>query len=155
MRYRMTGVILFTGLFASCGDDVGTPNVDLSGVTVQMRIEPGCECCGRWAQYLENGGARVEILEDQEIENFKLVVGVPEAAVSCHTAMVDGYVIEGHAPARALTKLLSERPTAVGIAVPGMPAKAPGMGGDAQDWRSLDVQLISQDGDLSAYAWAE
>ena len=79
---------------------------------------------------------------------FKAEHGVPESAASCHTALVDGYVIEGHVPAGAILRLLDERPDAVGLALPGMPEDSPGMGGDPETWESQPVSLIENNGDL-------
>jgi hypothetical protein len=79
---------------------------------------------------------------------FKAEHGVPEGAASCHTALVDGYVIEGHVPAGAIVKLLDERPDAKGLALPGMPADSPGMGGDPTSWEAQPVELITSDGEL-------
>ncbi len=73
---------------------------------------------------------------------------MPESAGSCHTALVEGYVVEGHVPAGAILRLLEERPDAIGIALPGMPADSPGMGGDLETWESQPVVLIENDGDL-------
>lgn len=80
--------------------------------------------------------------------DFKSRYGVPPGAGSCHTALLDGYVIEGHVPAGAILQLLDERPDAVGIALPGMPADSPGMGGDPETWEAQPVVLIENDGDL-------
>jgi hypothetical protein len=79
---------------------------------------------------------------------YKADLGVPEAATSCHTALVDGYVVEGHVPAEAIVQLLADRPYAIGIALAGMPADAPGMGGDAGTWANQPVMLITMDGQL-------
>lgn len=76
---------------------------------------------------------------------------MPEGAGSCHTALVDGYVVEGHVPAGAILRLLEDRPDAVGLALPGMPADSPGMGGDIETWESQPVMLIQHDGELSAF----
>ena len=73
---------------------------------------------------------------------------MPEGAGSCHTALVDGYVVEGHVPAGAILQLLDEHPDAIGIALPGMPADSPGMGGDPETWEAQPVVLIENDGDL-------
>ncbi len=73
---------------------------------------------------------------------------MPAGASSCHTALVDGYVVEGHVPAGAILQLLEDRPDAVGIALPGMPADSPGMGGDLETWESQPVMLIENNGDL-------
>lgn len=79
---------------------------------------------------------------------FKADNGVPVGAASCHTALVDGYVIEGHVPAGAILKLLDDRPDAIGLALPGMPADSPGMGGDPVTWEAQPVELITSGGDL-------
>lgn len=82
---------------------------------------------------------------------FKTENGVPDGAASCHTALVDGYVVEGHVPAGAILRLLEERPDAVGLALPGMPADSPGMGGDPTTWESQPVMLIQHDGELVSF----
>jgi len=82
---------------------------------------------------------------------FKAEHGVPEGAASCHTALVDGYVIEGHVPAGAILRLLDERPDAVGLALPGMPADSAGMGGDPETWESQPVVLIQNNGELAPF----
>lgn len=77
-----------------------------------------------------------------------LDLGVPAAAATCHVAEIDGYVVAGHVPVEAISKLLTERPDSVGLVVPGMPPSSPGMGGDPADWLVLDVSLIGRDGEL-------
>ena len=72
---------------------------------------------------------------------------------SCHTAEVDGYVIEGHVPAEAIQRLLTERPDAIGLALPGMPVDSPGMGGDSDEWANQPVVLVNTDGSLSDWDW--
>lgn len=88
---------------------------------------------------------------DEQIESFKLSSGIPEEAHSCHTAVVDGYVIEGHVPAGAILRLLETKPDAIGLALPGMPSDSPGMGGDTSTWESLPVMLIKTDGALEPF----
>jgi len=87
------------------------------------------------------------------MSEFKAQNGVPEMAHSCHTALINGYVVEGHVPAGAITKLLEEQPDVVGLALPGMPADAPGMGGDEATWESQPVLLILNDGQLVPYEY--
>jgi hypothetical protein len=84
---------------------------------------------------------------------FKADVGVPPDAASCHTALVDGYVVEGHVPVGAIVTLLERRPDAIGIAVAGMPSDSPGMGGDETTWESQPVILIGHDGSLTAFTY--
>ena len=78
-------------------------------------------------------------------------VGVPDAAASCHTAIVEGYVLEGHIPVGAIVKLLDDRPDAIGLALPGMPADSPGMGGDVTTWENQSVMLIEHNGSLKPF----
>jgi hypothetical protein len=101
--------------------------------------------------YLQEHGAEVEVRDDPERAQFRAQHGVPEGAESCHTALVDGYVVEGHVPVGAIARLLEERPDALGLTVPGMPADSPGMGGDATTWESQAVALIADDGELTAF----
>jgi hypothetical protein len=92
-----------------------------------------CGCCGAWAQRLEAAGFATQIVNEPDMTAIKARLGVPAALVSCHTAEVEGYVVEGHVPLAAIERLLKERPQATGIAVGGMPMGSPGMemGGDA------------------------
>jgi hypothetical protein len=101
--------------------------------------------------YLQDNGATVEHWEDQDLAAFKAQVGVPVEASSCHTALVDGYVVEGHVPVSALVSLLETRPQAVGLALPGMPPDSPGMGGDQESWDAQPVVLINHDGSLEPF----
>ena len=98
--------------------------------------------------YLQDLGAEVDVTEDPELASFRAEHGVPEGARSCHSALVEGYVIEGHVPASAILRLLEERPDAAGLALPGMPPDSPGMGGDPESWESQPVALIENDGEL-------
>jgi hypothetical protein len=98
--------------------------------------------------YLRKHGAAVELTDDAERETFRTEQGVPDDAASCHTAMIDGYIIEGHVPTDAIQRLLEDRPDAIGLALPGMPADSPGMGGDSTNWANQPVMLIDANGDL-------
>jgi hypothetical protein len=94
---------------------------------VTVTKDPNCGCCTGWAEHIEAAGFPVRIVESQNMDAIKQRLGVPPALYSCHTAEVDGYVVEGHVPAAAIQRLLTERPAATGLAVPGMPAGSPGM----------------------------
>lgn len=96
-------------------------------------------------------GAAVVAEADPELAELRADRGVPPEAQSCHTALVEGYVVEGHVPAEAVQELLATRPDAVGITVPGMPAESPGMSDNPADWVDLDVYLIEHDGSLTAF----
>lgn len=101
--------------------------------------------------YLREHGAEVTVVDDGERDRYRAEVGIPDDAASCHTAMVEGYAIEGHVPVGAIVRLLEERPDAVGLALPGMPADSPGMGGDVTTWESQPVLLVGRDGSLSPF----
>lgn len=94
---------------------------------VTVTRDPTCGCCIAWAKHVEAAGFPVRIVETHELGRLKHRLGVPRPLHSCHTAEVDGYVIEGHVPAAALQRLLADRPSATGLAVPGMPVGSPGM----------------------------
>lgn len=94
-----------------------------------MFRDPGCGCCHQWAEHVRSGmKTEVVMREDVPMPEVKAAMGVPAALVSCHTMEVEGYVIEGHVPAREIERLLRERPADVkGLAVAGMPMGSPGM----------------------------
>lgn len=111
----------------------------------------GCVCCDRWANHLRGHGHTVTIVPHDDMLTQKHELGVPEALWSCHTAIVDGYLIEGHVPAEDIQHLLAERPDALGLAVPGMPVGSPGMEmGNRYD--AYDVILFKADGSTEVYA---
>ncbi|HJP22769.1 MAG: DUF411 domain-containing protein [Alphaproteobacteria bacterium] len=93
---------------------------------------PWCGCCGSWVEHLRRNGFSVAVEEREDMDPIKERYGVSPRHQSCHTARVDGYTIEGHVPAREIKRLLTERPQAQGLAVPGMPIGSPGMEQDGQ-----------------------
>ncbi|THD84761.1 DUF411 domain-containing protein [Aliigemmobacter aestuarii] len=115
--------------------------------------DPDCGCCGAWIDILaqEGFGVTTEHLGADALQAFKRENGIPPSMASCHTARIEGYVIEGHVPVADIRRLLEERPDAVGLAVPGMPYGAPGMGPeDERD--AYDVHLILRDGRTRVFA---
>lgn len=114
---------------------------------MEVKKTSGCGCCLAWMERMqENGFApQGENMFMGLLIRYKLDQGVPQRMVSCHTATVNGYVIEGRVPAADIRKLLDERPDAVGLAVPGMPLGSPGMDfGDSRE--AFEVFLIQRDG---------
>lgn len=101
--------------------------------------------------YLQDHNADVDTTDDPDRASYRADVGVPDAAASCHTAIVEGYVLEGHIPVGAIVKLLDDRPDAIGLALPGMPADSPGMGGDVTTWENQSVMLIEHNGSLKRF----
>ncbi len=121
---------------------------DAQQVTVYM--SPYCGCCGKWVGYLRQNGFTVESKLVEDVTPIRSQHGVPTRLASCHTALVDGYVIEGHVPASDIRRLLAERPPAVGLAAPGMPANAPGMEGAGQE--PYEVILFDRRGATTVFA---
>ena len=94
---------------------------------VTVYKDPSCSCCSSWARHMSAAGFAVTVIETAFVNAVKARLGVPDDLASCHTAEISGYAIEGHVPAAAILRLLAEKPAAKGLAVPGMPAGAPGM----------------------------
>ena len=107
--------------FAMAGDDLPAMHVYKS---------PSCGCCGAWVDIVRDAGFDVTVTDLDDLDPVKRQAGIPDALQSCHTAVIDGYIVEGHVPVPAIKKLLAERPEMRGIAVPGMPFGSPGMGVD-------------------------
>lgn len=94
---------------------------------VEVYKSPTCGCCGAWVDHLRDAGFRVKVIEVEDTSVARRKYHLPERFGSCHTAIVAGYVVEGHVPAKDVKKLLAMKPLAIGIAVPGMPVGSPGM----------------------------
>jgi len=105
--------------------------------------DPNCGCCSNWVKHIKAAGFPVDVVEIDDVMPLKAKLGVPEALMSCHTAEIGGYVIEGHVPAEAVKRLLVERPKAIGIAVPGMPVGSPGMEVPGQAPQPYEIAIFS------------
>ena len=97
--------------------------------TATVYKDPLCGCCNGYIAHLRNNGFAVEAVNLDDMSPLKRMAGVPEPLESCHTMVIDGYVVEGHVPLAAIDRMLREKPAIKGIALPGMPAGSPGMGG--------------------------
>jgi len=104
------------------------PTVVFAGPLVTVYKSPTCGCCEQWVQYLRQEGFEVKAIDQPDLSVVKRQLGIAPELSSCHTALVDGYVIEGHVPAAPIRRLLAERPQTRGLTVPGMPVNSPGMG---------------------------
>jgi hypothetical protein len=113
---------------------------------------PACGCCKKWVSHLEQHGYTLEAHNQSrdKLGSIKAEMGAPRGLQSCHTAKIGGYVIEGHAPADEIARLLKEKPQIKGLAVPGMPMGAPGMEGPRRD--SYDVLALQENGKTSIFA---
>ncbi|MFT7026619.1 MAG: hypothetical protein ACJAVS_000837 [Paracoccaceae bacterium] len=115
-----------------------------------------CGCCHAWVDRMHEAGfdVRARNVDHGALTQTKISLGITVATASCHTAVIDGYVIEGHVPAADIRRLLAEAPKARGLSVPGMPIGSPGMeSGDSKE--SYDVVLIAEDGSLSTFSHHE
>jgi len=119
---------------------------------VEVWKSPDCGCCKDWVKHLEANGFQVKTHDTGNTE-ARARLGMPVKYGACHTGQVAGYALEGHVPAREVLRLLKEKPTAVGLAVPGMPRGSPGMDGPAFRGKrdAFDVLLVLRDGSASAY----
>lgn len=111
---------------------------------------PSCGCCKAWMDYLTKNGFKVTGKDMDNVQPVKDDVGLPAKLASCHTAIVDGYVVEGHVPAADIKRLLQERPKIVGLSAPGMPPSSPGM--DQPGNVPYDVIAFDAKGNTTVYA---
>ena len=113
---------------------------------------PQCGCCNAWVEILEGDGFNVttEDRSNSDLAVFKFESGIPKDMMSCHTAKIGGYFIEGHVPASDIRRLIEERPDALGLAVPAMPYGSPGMGPEDQR-EAYDVFIIMANGTAEVF----
>jgi hypothetical protein len=121
--------------------------------SLEMLTTGGCACCHAWARHLREAGHEVVVtdLAMGQLMKMKLDAGIPAVFTACHTARVDGYLIEGHVPERDVRRLLDERPDGLGLVVPGMPVGSPGMeSGNKRE--PYAVLLLKTDGSTEVFA---
>lgn len=134
---------------------VAAPLVALAGgVAPDIHVvkNPQCGCCNAWIEILKDKGFNVTT-EDRSgsfLTEFKIQSGVPKDMMSCHTAKIDGYFIEGHVDASDIKRLITDRPDALGLAVPAMPYGSPGMGPE-DEREAYDVYIINADGTAAVF----
>ena len=142
LTLTMTGV---TALSQPFGALASTANERVS-----VWKTPDCGCCGEWVSHLRSNGFEIVTYDVKDTAPMRQMLGLPAKFGSCHSALLGAYVLEGHIPAREMRRLLREKPQAIGLAVPGMPAGSPGMEmGDARD--AFDVLLVLKDGSSRVY----
>lgn len=148
-RLRRVAAAAFTGMALSTAMTAlhAAPSIAKEQPLVEVWKDPSCGCCGDWVKHMEKSGFKVKV---NNIGNSAMRArsGVPQKYASCHTSKVGDYVIEGHVPAADIQKLLKEKPSALGLVLPGMPLGSPGMGGPATRGRPVnyDVLLLEKDG---------
>lgn len=118
-----------------------------AGAAVEVWKDASCGCCGDWIAHMEQDGFKVTV-HDTDNNSVRARLGLPIKYGSCHTALVGGYVVEGHVPAADVQRLLREQPQALGLAVPGMPIGSPGMDGAVYGGRRdrYDTLLVARNG---------
>lgn len=119
---------------------------------IELWKSPTCGCCQDWANHMEANGFLIKTYA-QGNDAIRKKLGMPIQFGSCHTALINGYAIEGHVPAKEIKRLLAEKPAAIGLTVPGMPIGSPGMDGPEYKGRQdpYDVLLIGLNGRPSVY----
>ena len=126
----------------------------LAGISAEVVVykSPTCGCCAEWVTHLRRHGFRVRTEEVADLQPIKARHGVPGELQSCHTALVGGYVVEGHVPADLIERLLRERPKVTGLAVPGMPVGSPGMNVPGVPAERYRVLAFDQSGKTEVFA---
>ena len=119
---------------------------------VEVYKSPTCGCCSKWVDHLRSHGFQVRVTDTETIDQLKTKHGVPRQVRSCHTALVGGYVVEGHVPAADVQRLLKERPSIAGIGVPGMPIGSPGMEVAGVKPQVFDVIAFAKDGSTRVFS---
>lgn len=158
--YKIIGVLFVLAVagagayqFTQNNSAPSVPDLELagfgSGHAVTMYKDPNCGCCTGHAQALTQAGFNVTIEETGDMHSVKEAHNIPLLGESCHTSIIDGYVVEGHAPLEAIEKLLTDRPDIAGIGLPSMPLGTPGMPGPKT--APYEVYQLSEVGDMSPY----
>ena len=121
-------------------------------VAVEVWKDASCGCCRDWIAHMEQHGFQVTA-HDSGNNAVRARLGLPAKYGSCHTALVGGYVVEGHVAAAEVQRLLREKPQALGLAVPGMPVGSPGMDGPVYGGRRdrYDTLLVQRDGSSTVF----
>lgn len=140
--------LLLTGLLLLPAYSFAAPEK----LEITMWRGPKCKCCKDWASYLEKNGFTVKVNNDGNTE-IRQKLDMPVQFGSCHTALINGYVIEGHVPAPEIKRLLAERLNVLGLTVPAMPLGSPGMDGPEYKNKKdpYDVLIINKRGQASVY----
>lgn len=161
MRYlsSLTALALLLLVAAGCQSDSQDATemkqvalVDEALPTMMVYKSPTCGCCSKWVEYLRANGMEVKTQDIEDMGSIKERFGVPGRLSSCHTAVVGGYIVEGHVPIEDIKKLLQDRPNATGITAPGMPVGSPGMEVEGRAADKYDIILFDANGNQSVFA---
>ena len=123
-----------------------------AGALVEVFKTPTCGCCMQWVEHLRKNGFTVRTTDMNDLSQIKKSRGVPDTVQSCHTAVVNGYVVEGHVPAADIHRMLKEKPAIAGIAAAGMPIGSPGMDYPGTTAQPYDVMSFDKNGATRVFA---
>ncbi len=126
------------------------PGVAAEAIEAEVHKHPQCGCCSVWSRHIEVAGFEVTSVQALDNNVRWRTFNVPQKLGACHTAKIDGYIVEGHVPVADILRLLEERPDALGLVVPGMPMGSPGMEGRIS--QAYDVLLLKADGTTEVFA---
>ena len=121
-----------------------------AGTTITVYKSPTCGCCGKWEDHMRSAGFTVKSVATNDMDAVKRTHAIPMNMQSCHTGLVNGYIVEGHVPPVDVARMLSEKPDIRGIAVPGMPAGSPGMEGAWRD--AYEVVTLPKTGESKVWS---
>jgi len=121
-----------------------------AGTPMMVYKDPNCGCCHNWVEIMRTSGFDVSVRDTGDMQSIKTRHKVGRNLISCHTALVGGYVVEGHVPADVIRKLLADKPKVLGLAVPGMPMGSPGMEGGRKE--AYEVLTFDAAGKTTVYA---
>jgi hypothetical protein len=122
------------------------------GTAITVYKSASCGCCAKWVDHLRASGFAPVVHDEEDMDAVKDEMGVPRDVRSCHTALLDRYLVEGHVPASDLRRALAERPAVAGLAVPGMPKSTPGMAMPGDTHEPFETLSFTRDGKTSVYA---
>jgi len=144
-RLNLTTILLFLSCLSAL------PIGAALAQTIVVHKTPTCGCCNGWVDYLRDEGFDVITHNHDELSAIKAQAGLTDQRLmSCHTALIDGYVVEGHVPANDIRRLISEQPDVLGITAPGMPQLSPGMG--SRTPKDYNVLSFGKNGEIELFS---
>ncbi|MFL5555643.1 MAG: DUF411 domain-containing protein [Gemmatimonadaceae bacterium] len=154
MKKSPVKFVALAGLLAVALTTVAVRNQPLAArpekPTITVYKSPTCGCCKSWIEHVKKHGYQVDAKDTPDMAEIKRTLGVPDGLTSCHTAIVNGYLIEGHVPAADIDRLLAQKPKVAGLAVPGMPMGSPGMEGPTS--QPYQVMSFDKSGKTAVFA---
>ncbi|MBI2650859.1 DUF411 domain-containing protein [Candidatus Woesearchaeota archaeon] len=136
---------------SGCASSQNSQNAKASNFGIKATIfkSSGCGCCNVYLQYMNKKGFNLEVMQTEDMDAVKAKYNIPASMQSCHTIIIGDYFVEGHVPSEAIEKLMAEKPTIRGIAMPGMPSGSPGMPGSKK--APFVIYAINKDGSTAEF----